>query len=253
MHKSRHLLRTTLAIFAICLVAPLVSAQSGGVFIQPQTPVKIAPDEGTLAFERPTLDFAAQSIGPENCANVSLTNTTDHPRLLTSLRSLDPRHFSISSPSNEMLPITVGANTSFYINVCFKAEELKSYSSAIVAVFQSDTVRLSLSGRGVTPPEVEKLPTDAAITDIKHKKNKWTFRFGLKNRSYVKLTLENLAGKTVKNFPFEALKTPGYYEAEFAGLGDDGKKLEHGNYILRLEASDPTNGSRTHSSKMVKL
>ncbi|MDP4198130.1 MAG: hypothetical protein Q8922_01720 [Bacteroidota bacterium] len=246
--------KSVIGFFVLFIFPSIVLAQgSGGVFIQPQQPIRIASDEGTLAFERPKLDFAPQSIGIENCANVSLTNTTDHPRLLTQLRSMDPRHFSISSPSAEMLPITVGANTSFYINICFKAEETKAYASKVIAIFQSDTVLLTLSGKGVTPPEVMKLPDDAAITAVKFKKHQWTFQFGLKSRAYVKLTLENMTGKVVRTFPFEELKTPGYYEVPFNGKSDADKKLEKGMYVLRLEATDPSNGKKIHSSKVVTI
>lgn len=222
-----------------------------GVFVQQPAPVQISTDEGTLAFERPKLDFAPQSVGIENCDNVSLTNTTDHPRLLTQLRSLDPRHFKISSPNQEMLPITVGANTSFYINVCFKAEETKPYASTLIAIFQTDTVRLSVSGKGLVPPEVVKLPEEAAITEVTYKKKIWKFRYGLKTRAYAKLALENVKGQTVKTFPSEELKTAGYYELTFNGVGDNGKKIDKGMYILRLEAVDPTNAKKTHSSKVI--
>ena len=78
---------------AICLVALALlwagpsSAQSGtgGVFLNDQKPVRISSENGTLAFEREKVGFAPQSTGIENCVNISLTNTTDHPRLLTEL------------------------------------------------------------------------------------------------------------------------------------------------------------------------
>jgi hypothetical protein len=243
----------TKCLLALVVVFFSASAFAQGVFVQQPEPVKISPDEGTLAFERPKLEFAPQSVGIENCENVSLTNTTDHPRLLTQLRSLDPRHFKISSPNQEMLPITVGANTSFYINICFKADETKPYSSTIIAIFQTDTVRLAVNGKGLTPPEVVKLPQEAAITEATFKKKEWIFRYGLKNRAYAKLALENIKGQTVKTFPSEELKTAGYYEFKFNGIGDNGKKLDKGMYILRLEAVDPTNGNKTHSSKVITL
>jgi hypothetical protein len=243
----------TKCLLALALALLVTPAFAQGVFIQQPEPVKISPDEGTLAFERPKLEFAPQSVGIENCENVSLTNTTDHPRLLTQLRSLDSRHFKISSPNQEMLPITVGGNTSFYINICFKAEETKPYSSTVLAIFQTDTVRLTVSGKGLTPPDVIKLLDEAAITEATFKKKVWTFRYGLKNRAYAKLTLENINGQTVKSFPSEELKTAGYYEFKFDGVGDRGKKLDKGMYILRLEAVDPTTGKKTHSSKVITI
>src|ERR1035437_1469515 len=230
--RYRLMRKTVFCFVLLVMFAVRTHAQGGGgVFIQQPSPVQIASDDGTLAFERPKLEFAPQSVGIENCANVSLTNTTDHPRLLTQLRSLDARHFKISSPSSEMLPITVGTNTSFYINICFKADEPKAYASTLVAIFQSDTVRLTLAGKGVTPPEVLKLPTEAAITNITYKKHAWTFQYGLKSRAYAKLTLESMEGKVVKSFQSEDLKTPGYYEVTFDGKSEAGKKLDKGMYI----------------------
>src|SRR4051812_28229169 len=111
--------------FLLLLSAPaFAQGDPGGVFLQKQQPLKISPDEGTLAFEREHIDFAPQSAGIENCVNMSLTNSTDHPRLLTELKSLDPRHFYVTSPAQGMLPLTIGANSTFILNLCFKADEI---------------------------------------------------------------------------------------------------------------------------------
>jgi len=226
--------------------------EGSGVFIQKQPQIKLSPDEGTLAFERDKIEFAPQSTGIENCVNMSLTNTTDHPRLLTELKSSDPKHFYITSPAQGMLPLTIGANSTFILNLCFKADEVKPYSSQLLAIFQTDTVRLGLSGRGVTPPEVVPIPKETSITEIRFKNHKWTFQFGLAKRSTIKLMLESMVGKTVRNFPFEEVKTAGYYEVTFDGKSDSGTKLEKGAYILRLEATDMTK-TKSHSSKLVTI
>ena len=255
---NQRTLRLSLFGFVLLLThASVLFAQgdAGGVFIQKQQPVQIAPDAGTLAFERQQIDFAPQSTGIENCVNMSLTNTTDHPRLLTELKSLDPKHFYITSPAQGMLPITIGANSTFILNLCFKADEIRPYKSQILAIFQTDTARLTMTGRGVTPPEVVPVPKETAITSVGlQKKNKqWTFQFGIAKRSTIKLALENTLGKTVRSFPFEEVKTAGYYEVNFDGKSDAGKKLDKGGYILRLEVTEQDNRTKSHSSKYVVI
>ncbi len=216
-------------------------------------PLPLAGEGGTLAFERAELSFAPQSTGIENCVNIAIDNTTDHPRLLTQLKSLDPKHFYVTSPAQEMMPLTIGANTTFYLNLCFKADEVKPYQSEVLAIFQGDTVPLKVSGRGVAPPEVVPVPKETGITEVHYKKHHWTFQFGLKTRGTVHLTLENMMGKIVRNFPFEAVKTAGYYETPFDEKSDIGKALQKGSYILRLEATDLQSHSLAHSSKLITI
>jgi hypothetical protein len=234
-------------------VLSMVSIRARAQVQQGAPALPLGGSEGTLAFERSELTFAPQSAGIENCINIAINNTTDHPRLLTQFKSLDPKHFFVTSPAQEMLPLTVGPNTTFYLNLCFKADKAETYESTLLAIFQSDTVRLKLSGRGLAPPEVMPLPTETALTDIRHKKHQWTFQFGLKTRGTVHLTLEDIDGKVVRNFPFDALKTPGYYEVTFDERSDAGKKLPAGSYVLRLEVADGQSKTTVHSSKLVKI
>ena len=216
-------------------------------------PLPLGHDGGTLAFERSELSFAPQSTGIENCVNVAIDNTTDHPRLLTELKSLDPKHFYVTSPTKEMMPMTIGANSTFYMNLCFKADEVRQYDTRVLAIFQGDTVPLKISGKGVEPPQVVPVPTETGITGVKYKKHVWTFDFGLKSRGTIKLVLENVMGKMVRNFPFEGVKTAGFYETTFDGKSDLGIKLEKGDYILRLEVTDQKTKTTAHDSKLIKL
>ncbi len=237
----------------VAISLAFISVPSFAQFEHAQAPMELGHDGGSLAFERSELSFAPQSTGIENCVNVAIDNTTDHPRLLTELRSLDPKHFYVTSPTKEMMPLTIGSNTTFYLNLCFKADEVRPYETKILAIFQGDTVPLKVSARGVAPPEIVPIPKETSITDVKYKKHKWTFQFGLKTRGTVKLTLENMMGKTVRNFPFEAMKTPGYYETAFDEKSDVGKKLDKGSYVLRLEVTDLQANTKYHSSKLIKI
>ncbi len=242
-------IRLAFLFFTFAMVSGRAEAQ-----LQHTAPqINLGSDGGTLAFERGEVTFAPQSAGIENCVNIAINNSTDRPRLMTQLRSLDPKHFYVTSPSPEMLPITIGANTTFYLNLCFKADKVRSYESELLAIFQGDTVRLKLSGRALAPPEVMPVPTETSLTTIRHKRHQWIFQFGLKTRGTVRLTLENIVGKVVRNFPFDALKTPGYYEVAFDERSDVGKKLPAGSYVLRLEVVDQQSHTTIHSSKLIEI
>jgi hypothetical protein len=261
-------MRTSVLFFAVlCVISiffnhsvyaqgqpPIVSpGGNSGVFVQQPPASHLYPGPGALEFERTRLGFAPQSVGIQNCANIALTNTTDHPRLLTRLISLDPKHFSIPSPTQEMLPLTVGPNSSLYVNICFKADEIKSYQSRILAIFQGDTIHLDLDGRGVTPPDVVPVPKESTITDVTYKRHQWTIRFGVSVRSVVRLDIENAIGMTVKSFPLDDVKTPGYYEVNFDGKDDNGKKLAKGTYVLRLELVQLDSKNKVHSSRLLTI
>jgi hypothetical protein len=246
------ILKTIFPSFLVLALA-VVTTPSFAQFEHTPPPIPLGHDGGSLAFERSELSFAPQSTGIENCVNVAIDNTTDHPRLLTELRSLDPKHFYVTSPAKEMMPLTIAANSTFYLNLCFKADEVRPYETRVLAIFQTDTIPLKISGKGVAPPDVVPIPSETGLTDATYKKHNWTFGFGLKTRGTVHLTLEDMMGKVVRNFPFEAVKTPGYYQAVFDEKSDVGKKLDKGNYILRLEVTDSQSKTKAHSSKLVKI
>jgi hypothetical protein len=237
----------------LVIALAVFSTPSFAQFEHTSPPMQLGHEGGSIAFERSELTFAPQSTGIENCVNIAIDNTTDHPRLLTELRSLDPKHFYVTSPAKEMLPLTIGANSTFYLNLCFRADEVRPYETRILAIFQGDTVPLKISGKGVAPPQVVPIPGETSITNVKYKKHNWTFQFGLKTRGNVKLTLEDMMGKTVRNFPFDAGKSPGYYETMFDEKSDAGKKIEKGDYILRLELTDAQTKKTEHSSKLIKI
>ncbi|HEY3876411.1 MAG TPA: hypothetical protein VGM92_13125 [Candidatus Kapabacteria bacterium] len=255
-HASRSLAarKSALVPSALFTIGILFGALPGRAQFQHSSiPQPVGNEGGTIAFERPDLTFAPQSTGIENCVNIAINNISDHPRLLTQLKSLDPRHFYVTSPAAEMLPITVSANTTFYLNICFKADEVRDYATDVLAVFQNDTAQLHITAKGLAAPEVVPVPKETSITEVTYKKHNWIFTFGLKTRGTVKLTLEDMMGKVVRNFPFQAVKSPGYYETTFDQKSDAGKKLPKGSYILRLEATDQQSRTTAHSSRLVTI
>ena len=254
LNQNRHSSRLQGMILKSIVLGAFLVVAAGTSLAQPSAPpLPQGSEEGTLAFERPELTFAPQSTGIENCANIAIENSTNTPRLLTRLYSLDPKHFSITSPAAEMLPLTVGSNTTFYLNVCFKASEVKAYDTKILAIFQTDTVVLRVTGKGLAPPQVLPVPSETGITDVQYKKHNWAFTFGLKSRGTIKLTLEDMMSKVVRIFPFPDLKSPGFYETTFDEKSDAGKKLPKGVYVLRLEVADPVSHTLSHSSRLITI
>src|ERR1039458_8967288 len=104
----RQILALSIAVLTAFISIPSYAQSNGGMLEHAAPALPISQEEGTLAFERDKLSFAPQSVGIENCVNIALNNTTDHPRLMTALKTLDPKHYKITSPATEMLPITVG-------------------------------------------------------------------------------------------------------------------------------------------------
>ncbi len=230
------------------------SGQNSPVFVEPVAPKpRMWPSKGSIEFERLRLDFAPQSVGITNCVNIPINNTTDRPRQLTALISHDPTHFSISSPAEVMLPMTIGANSSLYIAVCFKGDKVKEYKSDLLAAFQSDTVRLGLSGKVIEKKDAPAVPTNTELTIQKKKKNQWKITIGLPRHATILLHLENALGKTIRNFPFSDVKAPGYYEVDFDGKDDNEKPLEAGGYVLRLEMSDLESHAKSHTSSRIEV
>jgi hypothetical protein len=247
---------TVLAVlFAGSSALAQVPTPQSGVFIQQNTPQqRMYPSEGTLEFERVRVDFAPQSLGVENCVNIPLNNTTDHPRVLLHLLSLEPNSFYISSPAESMLPLTIGGNSSLYINICFKATKLGEYKSSVLAIFQDDTVRLGLIGKGIAAPTAAPIPKETKLIVTKgRKKHESTIQIDLSRRAVVRLNLENSLGKTLRSFPFDDIKTPGVYQVTFDEKSDAGKRLDRGTYYLRMEVVDLDAHTTSHDSKTITI
>ena len=253
--------------FALVLAASSLTIAPAALFAQ-NTPMPSAPqvfiegggdvqrmpgEKGLLGFERTRIDFASQSTGIENCVNVPITNTTDHPRLLTKLVAKDPSTFYISSPSDAMLPLTIGANSTLFINVCFKPTEVRAYASQVIARFGDDSSVLVLAGKGVKAPVVQPIPKETKILGVKKTKHEWTIDIGLSVHAVIRLAVEDAMAHKLRTFPFDDTKVPGIYQVTFDGKNDLGKKLPKGTYYLRLEVVNRENNTTIHDSKTIVI
>jgi hypothetical protein len=231
---------------------PGAPPQSPQVFIEGAGPQpRMFGDKGLLGFERTRLDFAPQGTGIENCANVPITNTTEHPHLLTRLISKDPTHYYVSSPSEAMLPLTVGPNSTLFINVCFKPNEVKPYQSEILALFGDDTSHLTVTGRGIKAPLAQPIPKVSRLADVIKTKKDWTIDIDLASHGIIRLAVEDAMAHKLRTFPFDDTKAPGVYQVTFDGKDDAGKKLPKGSYYLRLEVVNRENNTTIHDSKTI--
>lgn len=227
--------------------APQVFIEGGG---QEQ---RMPGEKGLLGFERTRVDFMSQATGVENCANVPITNTTDHPRLLTKLISKDPATFYISSPSDMMLPLTIGANSTLFINVCFKPADVKTYHTQVIARFADDSSVLVLEGKGVKAPVAQPIPKETKIMDVRKGKHDWTIDVGLSVHAVIRLAVEDAMAHKLRTFPFDDTKVPGVYQVTFDGKDDLGKKLAKGTYYLRLEVVNRENNTTMHDTKTIVI
>lgn len=149
--------------------------------------------------------------------------------------------------------MTIGAKSSLYIAICFKADVPREYKSEILAIFQSDTARLQLTGKIIDKKNAAPVPTTTELEVKKKKKNEWSISVGLPRHATITLNLENALGKVVHSFPFFDIKAPGYYGVEFDGKDDNKKPLAKGSYVLRLEMTDVASHSKVHASKMLEI
>jgi hypothetical protein len=249
------------ATFSVIAVPALLRAQAPtGLPTTPQVFIegggeetRMPGEKGLLGFERTRVDFMTQGTGIENCANVPITNTTDHPRLLTKLTSHDPATFYISSPSEMMLPLTIGANSTLFINVCFKPADVRAYHTEVIARFGDDSSVLVLDGKGVKAPAVQPIPKETKILSVKKGKHDWTIDVGLSVHSVIRLAIEDAMAHKIRTFPFDDTKVPGIYQVTFDGKDDLGKKIAKGTYYLRLEVVNRENNTTIHDTKTIAI
>ncbi len=257
LFRSKHFIVLHLILFFIIAAAAGFTANlCAQPKPRPGAPIQLPGASGgpAIAFERSTIDFLSQGIEQENCINVSLSNRSDRPDTLTILESLDPKHFRINSPVQEMMPMVLEPHSSVYVNLCFKADKEKQYHAAVIAVSDADTAKLLLSGKGVKQKVQGPMPT---MLDLKVRKGKnridRIFAIELPVRSTVTLEVQDVLGRTVRKLITNEIKSPGEYEVEYSWLDDDEKALPAATYLLRLEATSLETHEVSHASAWLKV
>lgn len=192
---------------------------------------------GVIQWSQSVFNFNSQTVAVEKCVNIPILNATDRPRLLTALYSTD-RSFNISSPAEEMLPMTIEPMGSMKIAVCFRPSDLKKFSGRITAVFGTDSTSLSVEGIGIKPVVGPKPPAQTGLEIAGGKKRSWVFSVDIAQPSQISLTVVDALGRTVRSLSGSEIKAAATYKFDFDGKDDKGNKLAAGTYYVKLSATD---------------
>jgi hypothetical protein len=197
------------------------------------------PPPPPFAFSVGELKFGAQGTGIESCIKVTITNMTNSSQTITRLFCDDEKNYSIPSPTQKMLPISIQPRTTFDISICFVPEKVGVYKTRLVIGTPEDSSVLPVSGKGMKPEDISKLPkTDLTVIKPKKKGKDWIFKLQLISSSKITMQLFDDLGVMALNILNNDLKNEGVYEIPFDGLGKDKKKLPAGNYYLRCVIDD---------------
>jgi len=249
-------------IFAVAMIffvsAGTVGAQQRGHVSVPDTLTRVAIDAPVIpppfAFNMPQIRFGAQASGIESCIKVTITNVTNSPQVITQLFVDDEKNYSIPSPSQKMLPISVPPKKPFDLSLCFKPAKIGTYKTRLTLKTISDSIILPIDGKGMKPEDISKLPKNE-LTVIKPKKKgaDWTFKLQLISPAKITLQLFDALGVMAVNLLNNDYKDEGTYEIPYSGLDRDKKKLTEGNYYLRCVIEDVARNQTTKFTKLIEI
>ncbi len=240
----------------------------------PQQPKFVASDAKPVpppfAFNMSELLFGSQGIGVQSCMYVTITNLTNDVQTMTALYTTsdavaagsslrggkagsrakatglsaqDDETFTIPSPSHQMFPMKIQPHSPLTISVCFKPEKIREYKTRLIIKTLKDSAVIPVSGKGIKPEDVGKLPkTDMTIIKPKKKGGPWNFKIQLVSSSKVTLALFDELGMQKVTFLGAAFKNEGSYEIPFDGTDKGKLKLPVGKYYLRCVIEDVGHG-----------
>lgn len=192
--------------------------------------------DGAVAFGLQKYDFNAQALGSRNCANISITNATENARMITAIVSSNDA-FTLSSPSEEMFPMTIQAMNSMYISVCFKPGTLGKHAGKFTAYLGTDSTVVEVLGSAIKPQKVAALPKKHNLK-VRKLKTGYDLTVDLAQQTPVTLTISNALGTTVRDLSGGDMKEAGSYTFPFDGKNENGESLEPGVYYVKLKAGD---------------
>src|SRR5690242_8293660 len=85
----------------------------------------------SIEFDQKEVKFGAQGVGIQSCQYVVVKNTTDQSQVVIGLGTSDPTHFSIPSPTQAMLPITIRRGGTLTLSVCFTPDKIGDFNTAL--------------------------------------------------------------------------------------------------------------------------
>jgi len=229
----------------------------------PADPLSVAIDapipamtKPPFAFNLPELKFGAQGTAIESCSKITITNMSSSTQTITGIFCDDNKNYTIPTPEQKMMPMRVEARKNFEISVCFKPVKVGEYKTRLVIRTANDSSVLPVSGKGLKPEDMSKLPKNDVIVIKPKKKGKpWTFKLQVIASSKVTMQLFDDLGAMAMEYYTNDLKNEGVYEVSFEGLDKNKKKLPSGNYYLRciIEDITRTGGQTTKFTKVVQI
>lgn len=201
-----------------------------------------------IEFDRKEVEFGAQGLGIQACQYLTVRNTSDQPLVVIGLGTSDPAHFSIPSPTQAMLPITIRRGGKLDLSVCFTPDKLQGYKAELTFRTGRETAILPISAKGIKPEDVAKLPhTELSIKAPKKKQKDYIISLKMPKSAKLVLQLLDPLGTSIKTYINNEIMNEGNYEFAFNGTDSEGKQLEAGTYYLRLT------GSEMYTNKEIKL
>lgn len=205
----------------------------------------------SLEFDQKEVKFGASGAGIQTCQYLTVKNTTDQPQVVIGLQTSNPAQFSIPSPTQEMLPITIRRGGTMTMSICFTPDKVGDFKTELSLRTGKEVVKLPISGKGIKPEDVARLPkTEITISAPKKKKKDWIIGLKLPKSSKLVLQLLDPLGTTVKTYVNNEIMNEGNYEFAFNGTDAAGKKVEAGSYYVRMTGAEMYTNKEIKISKM---
>jgi hypothetical protein len=213
------------------------------------------PPPPSLALSMAQLRFGAQAVGIESCVKCKIRNLSGGSQTLTSLTIGDQVNYSIPSPSQKMLPMSIPAKQDLEISICFKPLKLGEFPTRLVVHSAFDSLVLPIDGKSMKAEDISKLPkNELTVIKPKKKKHEWTLKLQLIASSKITMQLYDDLGGLVGTILNNDFKNEGTYEIPFDAIDKEKKPLPEGNYYLRCIIEDITKGSAlTKFTKILEI
>jgi hypothetical protein len=263
--KSTRSLIFTVSVISLFMLTPAIAQKKmkpvapplgDGVTATPKlVAIDAPPVPPALTLNINELKFGSQGVNVESCMYVGISNTSATAQTITRLFTDDDKNYSIPSPAQKMLPISIQPHNEVKISVCFKPAKIGEYKSRLVVKTSQDSAVIPVSGKGIKPEDVGKLPkTDLTVTQVKKKKHSWDFKLQLATSAKITMQLFDELGAMKLAFLGGDFKNEGVYEFSFEGLDKEKQKLPPGKYYLRCVIEDIARGNQTTKfTKVVEI
>lgn len=134
------------------------------------------------------------------------------------------------------------------MSVCFTPDKVGDYKTEMTFRTGKETFTLPITGKGIKPEDVAKLPhTELSVKAPKKKQKDWIISLKLPKAAKLSLELVDALGSSVKTYVNNEIMNEGNYEFAFNGLDPDNKKYEAGTFYVRLS------GVEMYTNKEIKM